>query len=700
MLPALREELTLQPAAPAADGAPTWTLYDPVRNLFFQIDWLSFEILRRWRLGTPSKIASDVSALTTIDADSDDVECVLGFLHQNQLLQLGDARDTQRLLQVREETQQHWWHWLLHRYLFFRVPLWRPDRWLAARLPAVEVFYSKGFLLLSLFALAVSLVLVNREWSVFSATLVDFFKPSSLPLFLVTLAGVKLIHEFGHAFTARRFGCRVPTMGVAFLVLFPLAYTDVNEAWRLPKRRDRLLVGAAGILAELLLAIWATLAWFLVPDGLVRDALFLVATTTWISTLLVNLSPFLRFDGYFLLMDALELPNLHQRSFALARWQLRRWLFNDAEPVPEDFSQRRHALLVALAMLTWLYRLVVFTGIALLVYQLFPKPLGPLMAAVEMIWFIGRPLFTELRQWPGLLRAGWAETAGRRWVLVLLPLVLWLAFPWSSRIATQGLLQPADYLRISAPGDARVEFILEDGASVAAGERLLSLAAPQLESERRRADTRESVARWRAEVAVLDESLLAQSGVFRADSARSSAETRGFDGQLQRYSLSAEFSGRFFRPQQDLESGSWVGEADTLAVLADPSSWQVEAYVPESALARIAEGQAARFYPETAGVAPLDLTLALVEADASRRLSDPILSSAHGGQLLVRSTESALVPERALYRVILRVQNPADWLQGDPRVLRGRVVIFGEREAIAAGLWRSAAAVLVREAGL
>jgi len=152
-----------------------------------------------------------------------------------------------------------------------------------------------------------------------------------------------------------------------------MAYTDTTETWRLTDRWKRLQVAAAGIATELVVAIWATLAWALLPEGTLRGAVFALATTSWVATLAINASPFMRFDGYFILCDALDMPNLHERSFAMARWKLREWLFGLNAPRPEHFSPRKQAALITFAWVVWLYRLVVFLGIAVLVYHFFIK---------------------------------------------------------------------------------------------------------------------------------------------------------------------------------------------------------------------------------------------------------------------------------------------------------------------------------------
>ncbi|UGA40408.1 hypothetical protein JOS77_14430 [Chromobacterium haemolyticum] len=162
-------------------------------------------------------------------------------------------------------------------------------------------------------------------------------------------------------------------------MMMPVLYTDTNDAWKLNSRRQRLLIGGAGMLAELVLAAWATLLWSFLPDGPLRAGVFLLATTTWLATLAINASPFMRFDGYFLLADYLGLPNLHNRAFALARWQLRKTLLGLDDPVPEHFPAARRRGLILFAWATWLYRLVLFLSIAFLVYHLFFKALGMLL---------------------------------------------------------------------------------------------------------------------------------------------------------------------------------------------------------------------------------------------------------------------------------------------------------------------------------
>jgi putative peptide zinc metalloprotease protein len=262
-----------------------------------------------------------------LEVDLSDLEHTLKFLTEQQLLRVDSAEGVQKMAERKQAAQSSWWQWLIHHYLFFRYPLVRPDRWLERTLGIAEVFFSKPFRWITLGALALGMSQLVQQWDVFHAYLLDTFTLQGLASYGVALIVVKVLHELGHAYAVKRHGGRVPTMGVAFLVMWPMAYTDTNEAWKIPDRRKRLQISSAGIATEAMLAAWALLAWALLPDGALRSAMFFGASVSLGLTIALNASPFMRFDGYFIICDLLEMPNLHQRSFALARWRLREWLF-------------------------------------------------------------------------------------------------------------------------------------------------------------------------------------------------------------------------------------------------------------------------------------------------------------------------------------------------------------------------------------
>ncbi len=695
-LPRLREELTLHPGPISGEGGPTWSLQDPVRNQFFRIDWTTFEILARWHHDDANTVVDTVKCETTLDIDTDDIANVLKFLTENELLRADSAAGSRRFVEIAKRRKAGWGKWLLHHYLFFRVPLFRPDRLLERLLPWVAPFYTAHFLKLTLAALLLGLIAVARQWEQFSATLIDTFSWQGLAGYGMALVFVKILHEFGHALTAKRCGCRVPVMGAAFLVLWPMAYTDVNEIWKLPDRRRRLMVSGAGIATELGLAAWATLAWAVLPDGTLRGVAFLLCTTTWISTIAINASPFMRFDGYFLLCDWLDMPNLHQRSFALARWHMREALFGLGDPPPEYLSPARHKGLIAFAYVTWLYRLIIFLGIAAMVYDFFVKLLGLFLFVIEIAWFIVLPAWSEIKVWRERKAAIRTAPNTRRTLLIVGSLLVLTVIPWQFQVEAQGILRPTQRFPLVTPAPSRVVSLpLAHGDAVAAGKPLLHLESPELAMRRTTLRQRVEVLRWQVAAASFDPELMPRQQVLAQEFAGTSAELAGVEKEISRLNPVAPFAGTLWDMPPDLVAGQWVGRNMQIATLIGPGAWRVETFLPERDLERVEEGDWGRFIAETPGGESVWLEVERVDRDAARVLPEPMLSSMHGGEILSREKNNALVPDQALYRVSLRVLGTTNAVQP----LRGKVVIFASPRTLAGGFIRAATGLVIRESG-
>lgn len=703
-LPPLRQELALHAGPRGRDGQPSWTLHDPVKHQFYQLDWLSFEVLAHWpqagEHGAEAIVAA-IAAETTLQPEAEDVAAVLDFLRRNELVHQPGA-DSSAALARRAAAQHHGaLRWLLHNYLFFRVPLLRPDAALGRLLPALGWLWSRGFLLLTALAGLTGLVLVARQWDSFRSTLVDLMTPAGLAGYALTLVFVKTLHELGHGLTAKRHGCRVPTMGLAFMVLWPVPYTDTNDAWKLADRWQRLQIAAAGVATELLVAVWATLAWVLLPDegvGGLRQAAFLLATTTWVSTLLVNCSPFMRFDGYFVLSDWLEMPNLHQRAFALARWQLREWLFGLGVEPPEHLAPARRRGLVLFAYVVWAYRLALFLGIALLVYGFFIKLVGILLFLVEIVWFVLMPIAAEIKVWARL----WPLIRRRRRSLVsaavLAAGLAALAWPLPGQLGASGLLHTGPAQVVYAPAAGRIaRLAVADGASVRAGAPLLVFGAEQEREQLAQAASRIRRYSAEADAAATQDTLRSRWQLAQAQLSTALATRRGLQARLQERTAVAPFDGQLRWRDPDLRAGDWVAAREPLATVVGTGPWQVEAYLSEADLRRIAVGHRARFYPDGRFGAPLDLTVSAIAADATHLLPEPGLAAAAGGSVATREVDGRHLPEQAVYRVSYRVEAPQDALAG--RVWRGRVVTQAQPESVLDRLGRAALAVWWREAG-
>jgi putative peptide zinc metalloprotease protein len=701
-LPQLRQELTLTPGAPTPDGAPSWMLHDPAANRFFQLGWPAFELLSRWPLGDPQVIVDAVNRETTLRVSTDDFSVLLITLRQQNLLVAANSADTQRLRASAEAGRLTHAMWLLKHYLMIRIPLWKPMGFLRRCAPCIGFAYRPEFWWVITTCALVGLAMVSRHWDEFTHTFHSYADLSGLFAIGVTLAFAKILHEFGHAFTAYRYGCRVPTMGVAFLVMLPVLYTDTTEAWKVECRADRLRIGAAGMLIELALAASATLAWSLLPDGPLRAGAFLLATTTWIGTLAINASPFMRFDGYFLLSDWLDMPNLHDRAFALGRWWMREWLFGLGDPQPEPHTAARRRFLIAFSFVTWLYRLVVFFSIALVVYHAFFKALGVVLFGVELGWFIVRPITREIAAcWRRREALRWRPRTVRSAALASLLLGV-LAVPWHGGVSAPALFGPRQAQGLYTPAAGYLSDRVKpprDGEFVQAGQVLAELVSPDLEHKLQQARADEAMLRWEVEQQAFDERLQERGVALRRrwDSARQTVS--GLTSQIAQLTIRAPFGGTVHSTEDGLSAGTWLPRGARLFDIVGPSGIQGAAFVSESNITRIATGQVVTFVASLPEMRALRCRAIAVDRVNLATLDVPAIASPYGGPVPAQLQPGThqLIPLQATYRVRLGDCEGPTMLS---RQVMGAATLGNSGESFA---WRSAralVAIVEREASL
>lgn len=695
LLPPLRENLQLFPAARERSGAPTWVIQDPISNRFYRIGWLEFELLSRWKGQSPAELLDSVRNGTPLQVNEGELTELLRFLQEGQLLDQRNPAQTDRLIQHYRKSRSNPFKQLLHNYLFFRLPLVRPTRFLRSLAAHTGWLYQPATLWVLGFIALFGLGLTVREWDQFIASFQASLSPAGLVGYLLAIMLVKSIHELGHALTATHYGLRVSHMGVAFVVLWPMLYTDTSEAWRLQSRRQRLAVDSAGIIAELGVAAIATLAWHLTANSDLKQIFFFLATTSWVLTLAINTSPFMRFDGYFIASDFLELPNLHQRSFAVARTVIRRRLLglNDADPEPLSPALKR--FLLVFALITWLYRLVVFIGIAVAVYYLFFKLLGILLFIVEISWFVLRPVWSELKVW----YARRAEVKHWRKQLAwasLLSLLLLAALPLPYRVEAYGVLLPVRSHTFYSPLAAQLKQLPgRHQGTVEQGETVFQLSQPELQHQLELARIEETAVR-----AQLQGLLGFADGEQQRRSLQSRREVHASDieaysQELARLTLSAPFAGVLTDLDPHIAKDVWVDSRTPLATLIDPSEWIAEVFVEQSAISRVQPGAQLRFYSAAHSSQPLSGTVQEIDPSLSKQLPHPMLSARFGGPVAIVESGNGLQPRDPLYRVRVK-------LNGAPTSLEqqtGRALIDGMPTSWLADAFKPALIVLIRESG-
>lgn len=683
LLPELRQELRLF-EGPSGGSEQSWLIYDPVRHRYFQLARAAFELVERWRPEPTEEFAKRCGLELDRPVSAAEVDVVAKFVIANSLT-LQPPNDDALALAKQEASTRRALIWrVVHNYLFFKVPLVRPERFLAATMPLVAPLYSRTALILLALVSAIGLYFASRQWDVFVSTFMDFLSLEGALVYGLALLIVKALHELGHAYTATRAGVRVNTMGIAFMVMTPILYTDVTDAWRLRHRAQKLAIDLAGIAVELALAGISLFLWAFLADGPLRSVAFVIATTSLILGLMINLNPFMRFDGYHTLADACRIPNLQTRSNALAVWWLREFLFALCHEPPEWFPPTRRAMLILYAVGVWFYRFFLFLGIALVVYHMFFKIVGIVLFAVEIVWFILLPVVTEIKEWWSM-RVKIVRTSRSVVTASLVGLALAvLLVPWSGTVTFQGVALSDLETRIYAPRPARIAAVdVAEGKIFARAERLLLLQAPDL-------DHQVTLTKMQIELILLRLDRIAGDEADRSNRIVLEAELARHRTNLV---VVAPHDGAARDVDRELQAGEWIDETTPIARIVRAAASHIQGYVSEDSFWRIDSGASATFIPEDPLMARRHGVVTEVVQSGVKSLELPYLASVHGGaNPSDRNPEGEIRPRSGRHLVHVQLEGPVV-----DRAVRGTLHVSGKRESIASGMWRRALQVLVRE---
>jgi putative peptide zinc metalloprotease protein len=437
-----------------------------------------------WR--TVQDIWESASARLGDDAPTQDETIqLLTQLHAADVLQCNIPPDTTELLLRYDRQRRRTWQSQLLSPLFWRFPLCDPERLLQRCLPVVQPCFSTAGALLWLAIVGTALGLTAVHWRDLTADVVDrILTPQNMVVLWLIYPLVKGLHEFGHAFATRVYGGEVHEMGVMLLVLMPLPYVDASAASAFGSKWQRLVVGAAGMLVELFLAALALFVWLNVEPGTVRVVAYNVMFIAGVSTVLFNGNPLLRYDGYYILADYLELPNLRARVQAYLTYLSERYLFGRREAEPEAATVGERAWFVGYATASFVYRLVVLMAVTLFIANRFffvgvVLALGGVVAwsvvpTARLLAYLGTsPRLRRVR-----LRAVGVTAAI---VAVLVGMVGWVPVPLRSR--AEGVIWVPERAIVRASVHGFIEQVVaQPGSWVRRGDVLIVCRDPTLDT--------------------------------------------------------------------------------------------------------------------------------------------------------------------------------------------------------------------------
>lgn len=699
-LPKLQPSIKLYEAGTASDGKPHWRLYHPASGKYYQIGWAEFECLARFSsCKTAAELKEKVEAETTLRLEDSEIIDLISFLNKSGLLNVKDA--VHGAFSPPPETAL--WKKLLHHYLFFTLPLFKPMPFLSRTWPLVRPVFSKGFFTFSMIVLGLFALLSLARIDEFVHTFFMFFSLEGAITIFLTFFVIKIAHEFGHAYTAYKHGIDIPHMGVAFMVMYPVLYTETSAAWRLPSRKARMEIGLAGIRMEMIIAAYALALWYMLPPGILQSLCFSIVAISLIGSLLINLNPLMRFDGYFIFSDYLGIENLHARGFAAARWRLRKFLFGLDDPPPEDNAKTLH-FLTLFGTATLVYRFFLFLGIALLVYHVFFKPLGLFLMLVELAWFIVLPVWSEIKIWISRRSEIFAQKRARiSMALAALALLVFL-MPSASNIHAPAILHHAGMRMIYPPAPAYIEVInVKNGQSIKENEPVITLSSPALEHALALADANlnalydeRKILQTRPDMGK-DRLALINTEIKAAEEKRDNLQKEKDD-----LVIKAPFNGIIRDLNPDLYTGLSVNPNNLLLRIITPEAPLLSAYLDENAVQRITAGNQAKFKAGYSLTGAQDFTVESIEDVNVTALDWPALSSLYGGAIASEAEQGEygrqrIIPRQSLYRVTLR---PAGEESASPEqsfITAGSVSISGNARSPALGLLHSSYNLLLRE---
>ena len=570
-------------------GQPWWVVRDAMNHQFFRLRPAAYHFLGRLDgRRTVEEVWKDGVAREPEDTPGQqEIVQLVAQLADASLIQSERAGDSLRQFTQRQRRRSQQFRMQALNFLFLRLPLFDPDPLLTRLAPLGRAVLNRVGAVIWVVAVLFGLKLAFEHWGELLDRGQGVLAPGNLGWLYLSSILLKLWHEFGHGSICKRFGGEVRTFGVMLMVFLPLPYVDATASYGFRERRARVLTGAGGMIFELFAAALAMVAWVYTAPGVINQLAYNLIFLASVSTLIFNLNPLLRFDGYYILCDLVDTPNLGQRATQQLKYLLEKHAFALPRLAPVEKNPRAAAWLALYGVTSAIYKIFVLATIILYLGGQF-FGLGLMLAAFGVILWgivpVGKfvhYLFTdpklEVRR-PRVL----AVSAGALAALVLLTCVV----PMPNRFQTPGVVRADPATAVVATTEGRViDVATQPGSTVTAGQPLLRLENPELESRRAalQASVEEVEARRRyardampAQLTALDQRLKAVQAQLEEVERRRDALT-----------IRAPHAGRWAAGGMDFSPGLYLPRGVGLGDIVTDGKYVFSAIVSQEEAARI-----------------------------------------------------------------------------------------------------------------
>ncbi len=478
-------------------GTGYWIVKDPVALRYYRLTKEQFCVLECLKEpGTLDRIHERLQIENpSIPVKISDVQRLLADLHEKNLLYTKRQGQGRPLLDLQKKNRNREVIQVLKNFLFLKLPGFDPEQILDAIYPFFRWMFTRWAVAMTVFISIAALLLISIQFDEFRSRLPEFqqfFGWPNLMYMWIVIAMAKVIHEFGHGLTCKHFGGECHKIGMMLLVFSPTLYCDVSDAWMMKNKWHRIIIGGAGAYIEVLLSSLAVFAWWFSNPGLFNHLCLNLFFVTTISTVIFNLNPLIRFDGYYMLSDYLEIPNLKQKADK-ALMKAFAWTCFGIHIPDDPFAPDRNKFwFILYAIASWIYKWVLVFSIAFFLYQ-WMKPYGLQSLAVTltaaslgtMIYGLGRSLYQIFSMPRNEPMSKFKTTMTAVVAVGLFAAVLAIPVPWW--IHSSFLIEPHNVQHVYSITSGHLEKVAcQPGDRVARGDVLVVLRNEELEDEKLR----------------------------------------------------------------------------------------------------------------------------------------------------------------------------------------------------------------------
>ena len=630
----LRDDVIVRPV-PTADGV-SYQLEDPQAVRFYRVGRAEYVLISLLDGRTSLAEAVTVSSRTLGHEAFSEQEATSICLW---LVETGLATPTEGSFEA--STAKPATLSSLFNPFWMKLPLLRPERLLDLLLPWTRWFFTGPAILATVALWIAAGVVLTGHTEEFWADSRQVFSSNNWLLLVIVWVVLKVLHEFGHGLACRYHGGRVTEMGVVFVLFAPMAYVDVTSSWGFRSRWKRMHVAAGGVLVELTMAALAALCWTQATTPFARHLLHNIVVSASLTTLIFNINPLMRFDGYFILEDLLDIPNLGTTASRWLQSRLARFFYGEQRTVPVPSGLTGHVIR-SYALLSSIWRLTVSASLLAGAAVMFRGAGLAIAIGAMLLWYV-KPVIEGIgslvTRWR---RDRWSATRAVLLGSVTAALVGALVFllPSPFQRHAPGIVDFADLevVRVSSAGFVQ-EICVTNGQTVEAGDALVVLHNEELDA--RVTDL---------ELAIEQSEAKRIGQVNRKELALAQIELRNqqalreqlTEARLRTTALTikAPIAGRVLARRLDQQIGNYLKEGTELLVIGDDTRKEVLASVDQRDLEAFSVADIDSADLRIRGTGPATSASLALEPRASTRLPHPALSAVHGGEVDVVASSS------------------------------------------------------------